>query len=192
MNFKYKYSKYKAKYLQLIGGNYLLNTDKIKDITMLNLEFADFFKFLDNNEKIKQHMEHHMKLDLKQQEDINIDSSVIDMWKNNKKLKQLNTRFIVLLNEQDYVGSFRYYTTELTKIFNVHIPRDIYTKIGIVYVNPKYRRMGIMYEALRTFMNNNGRYVLVVDNNNDKAIKLYNKLGFIKYGSNDGNSTFIK
>jgi ribosomal protein S18 acetylase RimI-like enzyme len=41
-------------------------------------------------------------------------------------------------------------------------------------------------------MNNNGRYVLVVDNKNDKAIKLYNKLGFIKYGSNDDHSIFIK
>ena len=190
MNYKYKYSKYKTKYLQLVGGHNVLNTDKIKGITMLNLQFADFFKFLDDNEKIKQQMDYHLKLDYEQQTGSSFPTaSIIKYWKRDYSEQE---HYVVLLYEKKYIGSFRYHKTDFSEMEGIDVPHKIYTFISEVHVIPEYRRMGIMYETFITFMKNNNRYALTVDDHNKKAINMYNKLGFIKYDSGYNFSVFIR
>lgn len=194
MDFYYKYKKYKHKYFHYKNqyNQMGLGLNLNKNISINDFSFNKFFKFMDNNKGVKKQMEYHMRMDIKQQEGENVKGSVIDMWKNNKKLQQLNTRFVVLLDQNNYIGSFRYYTTEFFSILGIDIPFNVYTKISIVYIVPKYRRKGIAYKVLKDFIDSNKNYVLIVDDHNYKAVELYKKLGFVKHGSNYGNSVLIK
>jgi len=146
--------------------------NKVSFVTVYDFNYKAFFIYLKNNIEISIQFDKNMKKDFKLQENIEPPKSIIEMWKNNKRMKKNNTRFCILIHKKKYVGSFRYYKYIRSK--------ESFTKLSIVYITQKYRRLGLAYKMLINLMKKNKKYTLNVDINNNNAIKLYNKLGFIK------------
>lgn len=166
--------------------------NKMKYITMYDFNYNQFFKFMDENTGIRKQFEKHMKLDLLTQENIIFKESIIELWKRNKKLKELKTRFCILIHNKNYVGSFRYYKRKISEWIGVDLSSKVYIHISVVYIVPLYRKLGIAYKMLKKIIDNKNRYALRVDKNNIGAIKLYKKLGFKNMGGNDEDFIFVK
>ena len=148
-------------------------------VTMFNLSWTKFFQFLKNNSKIKKEFEENMKLDIIKSLNILPPDSVVEMWKNNKVLGKKNPRVCILLHNNKYIGSVRYYK------------QNSFIKIGVLYIIPKYRKQGLALNMLNFIINKNNKYLLNVHYKNKSAIALYKKLGFKKLSSSDGFLTFI-
>jgi ribosomal protein S18 acetylase RimI-like enzyme len=163
-------------------------------VTMYNFTYNEFFKYLKKNQKISKQFDLNMKNDFKNQEKSDPPKSIIVMWQNNKNLKKKNTKFCILIYKNNYVGGFRYYKTN--KPFpeeNIELGIKKYIKIQIVYIVPKYRRLGLGFKMLRRFIKKNNTYILYVSNANKKALQLYTKLGFnIKNKDKDGYILFLQ
>jgi len=148
-------------------------------VTMFNLSWTKFFQFLKNNSKIKKEFEENMKSDIIKSLNILPPDSVVEMWKNNKVLGKKNPRVCILLHNNKYIGSVRYYK------------QNSFIKIGVLYIIPKYRKQGLALNMLNFIINKNNKYLLNVHYKNKSAIALYKKLGFKKFSSSDGFLTFI-
>ena len=161
-----------------------------KYITMYDLNYTDFFTFLQSKPKIKEQLEKYMKLDIQNQENIIINHSITNIWKKNLLLK--NVRFCILIYKNNYIGSFRYIKQKYDNIFGINLHSKIYIKIMIVYIIPNYRKLGLAYKMLNKIINDKNNYLLIVDNNNEQAISLYNKLNFKILGIVDDISILVK
>jgi len=163
-------------------------------VTMYNLSYTDFFNLLDNNNQLLKDFDKFMKLDFKTSEKKNPPNSIIEMWKNNKSFKKKKMRICILIHKNRYIGSFRYYKAKFTHIKSPKYNNKIYTKIMVVYIVPKYRRLGLATKMLNIHLVNmikdNNKYLLNVDNANIKASNLYKKLGFITV-EHDKDSTIM-
>ena len=92
-------------------------------------------------------------------------------------------RICILIYKNNYIGSFRYYKSKFKNINGISLDDNTYIKISIVYIIPKYRRLGLAYKMLYKILNSKNKYLLTVANNNTSAYNLYKKLGFKKIGS---------
>ena len=143
-------------------------------VTMYNLSYTNFFNLLDNNNQLLKDFEKFSKLDFKNSEKKNPPNSIMEMWKNNKTFKKKKMRVYILIHNNRYIGSFRYY------------------KIGVVYIVPKYRRLGLASKMLSNIIKDNNKYLLNVDNVNIKAYKLYKNLGFKTVEHNKESTIMIR
>jgi ribosomal protein S18 acetylase RimI-like enzyme len=160
-------------------------------ITMYKLNYNQFFKLLDDNDKLYKEFDKHMKSDWKKAIKKSPPKSIIEMWRNNERFKKkLIVCFLVYKNK--YIGSFRYTKTRVneTRMKGVNLNNKIYVKISIVYIIPEYRKLGLAYKMLSKIVSKNKCY-LFVDNNNLKAYNLYKKLGFKKIGGNNNESVLV-
>ena len=171
---------------------YFKKNNKTGYVTMYNLNYTQFFSLLDNNNELRKEFEKYMKSDFKKQEKINPPKSIIQTWKNNKALKNKKTKFCILIHKNKYIGSFRYYKSKFININGIDLGNKTYIKISIVYIVPKYRKLGLAFNMLYKILNNKNKYLLMVDNNNIKAYNLYKKLGFEKLDSIDNGTILIR
>lgn len=148
-------------------------------VTMFNLSWTKFFQFLKINTKIKKEFDEHMKSDITKSLNISPPESVVEMWKNNKVLGKKNPKVCILTHNNKYIGSVRYYK------------QNIFIKIGVLYIVPKYRKQGLAFNMLNFIINKNNKYLLNVHYKNKSAIALYKKFGFKKSSSSDGFLTLI-
>ncbi len=148
-------------------------------VTMFNLSWTKFFQFLKINNKIKKEFDEHMKSDITKSLNISPPESVVEMWKNNKVLGKKNPKVCILTHNNKYIGSVRYYK------------QNIFIKIGVLYIVPKYRKQGLAFNMLNFIINKNNKYLLNVHYKNKSAIALYKKFGFKKSSSSDGFLTLI-
>ena len=110
----------------------------------------------------------------------------------NKTFYNKKMRICILIHKKKYIGSFRYYKSKFSNIFNFKLDNKTYIKIDIVYIIPKYRNLGLAYNMLLKILDNKFNFLLVVDNNNTKAYNLYKKLGFTKKKSNNEITILVK
>lgn len=148
-------------------------------VTMFNLSWTKFFQFLKFNTKINKEFEEHMKSDIIKSLNITPPESIVEMWKNNKVLGKKNPKVCILIHNNKYIGSVRYYK------------QNSFIKIGVLYIVPKYRKQGLAINMLKFIINKNNKYLLNVHYKNKPAIALYKKLGFKKSSSSDGFLTLI-
>ena len=161
-------------------------------VTMYNLSYTNFFNLLDNNNQLLKDFEKFSKLDFKNSENKNPPNSIIELWKNNKTFKKKKMRVCILIHKNRYIGSFRYYKAKFTHIKSPKYNNNIYIKIGVVYIVPKYRRLGLASKMLSNIIKDNNKYLLNVDNINIKAYKLYKNLGFKIVESNKESTIMIR
>ena len=159
-----------------------------KYISMYDLSYNAFFKFLSTKPKIAYELDKYMRIDIKNQENITIDESIIDLWKNNLSRKN---RFCILIYKDNYIGSFRYIKNTFKNVLGINLHSKMYIKIMVVYIIPKYRGKGLAYQMLNIIIKQIYNYLLIVSDNNERALTLYNKLGFKKIGGIEENSLFI-
>ena len=155
---------------------------------MYDLSYNKFFKFLSIKPKIAEYLEKYMKIDIKTQENITIDESIINIWKKNLSNKN---RFCILIYKDHYIGSFRYIKKQFENILGIDLYSKIYIKIMIVYIIPEYRKQGLAQKMFKKFINKKNNYLLIVSDNNKDATTLYNKLGFKNLGSIKDNSLLV-
>ena len=162
---------------------YFKKNNKKGFVTMYDLNYNQFFNLLDNSNKLRKEFEKYMKSDFKKSEKITPPKSIIELWKSNKTFKIKKMRICILIYKNNYIGCFRYYKSKFTDINGISLGDKTYIKICIVYIVPKYRRLGLAYSMLYKILNNKNKYLLIVSNNNTSAYNLYKKLGFKKIGS---------
>lgn len=167
---------------------FIASKNNKKYITMYDLSYNDFFKLLLTKPKIAKQLEKYMREDIKNQENIIIDESIIDLWKNNLSKKN---RFCILIYKNNYIGSFRYIKKRFENVLGNNLYSEIYIKIMIVYIIPDYRGKGIAQQMLNKIINKKNNYLLIVSVNNKKALSLYNKFGFKNLGGIKDNSLLI-
>ena len=158
---------------------------------MYNLNYNQFFKLLDDNNKLYKEFDKYMKIDWKKTEEP-APKSIIEMWRNNKRFIKRKLKFCFLVYKNKYIGSFSYIKTKVgkTRIKNVELNNKIYVKVMIVYIIPEYRKLGLAYTMLSNIVSKN-RCFLYLDNNNLPAYKLYTKLGFKKKGEDNEESILV-
>jgi predicted GNAT family N-acyltransferase len=119
----------------------------------------------------------------------------IDNWLNPTNPLYKNANYYIIIRNGGYVGSFRYIMKLTANIYdNVKVNRDNYIYIGVVLVNPLFRRKGLCYSMLSRFINDKDkRVVLRVSRKNRSAIRCYKKVGFIRLSNKiiDDNIIFI-
>jgi ribosomal protein S18 acetylase RimI-like enzyme len=172
----------------------------IKYITMYELNYNEFFKFMIDKPNIAKQFEKYMKIDIKEQEKIIIKDSIINTWKNNKNLKSASeagpnkvfAKFCILIYKNNYIGSFRYQKNKYDSIHGIDLYSKIYTKMSVVYIIPEYRKLGLAYKMLNKIINDKSNYFLIVDGNNKGAVILYKNLGFKKIGGKKDRLIFVR
>jgi len=107
-----------------------------------------------------------------------------------------NSKFLFYVKNNEVTGMLRYYritdcpiTNKRLNKFNINLNKCVY--LTSLFVSEKHRNQGIASTLITNIIQPKLTYCLSVLKTNKTAIKLYEKLGFKKYGDTHGNKAWF-